>query len=54
MKPTIFIRNGHIITDTRSNQARAFKGTNQAKRESHKLQMENDEALGRGTVRRTV
>lgn len=51
MKEQIFTRKGRVITDLRDNQSITFKSRNKAKQESHRLQMEHDKALGRGSLK---
>lgn len=51
MKAQIFTRQGRVITDLRNGQAQQFRSLNAARKESHKLQMEHDKALGRGSLR---
>jgi len=61
MKPQIFTRQGKTITDLRSNQpvlessffSIQFKSANLAKKESFKIQMSRDKALGLGSLRLT-
>lgn len=52
MKEQIFTRFKTVITDLRSGQSIRYKSLNLARKESHKIQIEHDEALGRGTLRR--
>jgi len=55
MKKPKFIRKGRIITTLGKTKAenthKAHRFENEAKRASHRLQMLNDGALGRGTVK---
>jgi len=45
-------RRGRLIEELETGESK-FHGTfNEAKRESHRLQMKNSEALGRGDMRR--
>lgn len=46
---TKFIRNGKTITNIETNKSEQFKFTNEAKRRSRELQMQNG-GLGRGSV----
>jgi hypothetical protein len=52
MKPAKFIRAGKQIKEVESGHTTGYKYYNEAKRESRRIQMEHDKALGRGTVRR--
>ncbi len=50
MKTLKYIRNGKNIEDVYSGKIETFKSITLAKRESWKLQMKNDGALGRGSL----
>ena len=47
---TKFIRKGRVIKNIEDNSSKKFEFINQAKRESHKLQMANG-GLGNGSLR---
>ncbi len=53
MKPMLYARRGRTIIDYQGEKPKSFghKSITEAKRESHRLQMSHDGALGRGTVR---
>ncbi len=51
MKDTTHVRKGKEIRAAAPDGAVMYKSMNQAKKASRKLQMEQDGALGRGTVR---
>ena len=51
MKPTTHIRKGREIRSADPKDAKMYSSINQAKKASFKIQMEADEALGRGTVK---
>lgn len=52
MKTTMFIRKGKIITDITDDphKDKVYKSINEAKRESRKIQIGKDGALGRGCL----
>jgi len=50
MKPTKYIRRGHVIHLIETNQDLGFKSINKAKKESRRIQANLDGALGRGSV----
>lgn len=52
MKPVQYIRENHRVTNVDTGVVETFKHINGAKRRSRALQMTEDRALGRGTVRR--
>ena len=51
MKPTTHIRKGREIRSSDPKDAKMYSSINEAKKASHKIQMNADKALGRGTVR---
>jgi len=51
MKKALFERNNRTIKTLRTRKRNPYGSINMAKRFSHKVQMEQDGALGRGTVR---
>lgn len=52
MKEAQFIRKGKTITNVGDGTKKTFEFVNEAKRESRKLQMSADGALGRGSVQK--
>ena len=51
MSKVLYFRKNKIMIDTDSKKASDFESINKAKRESRKIQMQNDGALGRGSVK---
>ena len=51
MKTAKFERHHHTIKDLVSGKRKVFESVNQAKRESRKIQLAEDGALGLGSVR---
>ena len=52
LKTAKFGRKAHMLEEVATGKMTEFKSINAAKRESVKLQLANDGALGRGSVRR--
>jgi len=51
MKPTTHVRKGREIRSASPGDAHMYESINLAKKASHKIQMSQDKALGRGSVR---
>ena len=51
MKETKYERKGMTIFNLETGEKKTFKSNNKAKQASHKIQMDADKALGRGTLR---
>lgn len=55
MRPHKYTRVRNVIMDARTNKKRTkYDSINEAKRKSRELQMQEDGALGRGSVRRAA
>lgn len=54
MKDLTHIRKGKVITEVNTNIAKDYKTVNKAKRASHKIQMDQDGGLGRGSVQKST
>ncbi len=52
MKLFTYERKGNTIRTVEFDRTETFKSINQAKKASHKIQMETDGGLGRGSLRR--
>ena len=52
MKPVQYTRKNHHMKNMQTGKIKHFKHINEAKRASRRIQMTEDGALGRGTVRR--
>lgn len=50
VKKALYVRKRHTIEDFNTGVTTSFKSISLAKKESHKLQMRHDQALGRGSV----
>jgi hypothetical protein len=51
MKQATHLRKGKNITNLGTKKVDTYKTINQAKKASHRIQMDADKALGRGSVR---
>lgn len=51
---TRYTRKGKIIIDIVTGKAKDHKSVNEAKRESHRIQMDEDKGLGHGVLQLTV
>jgi len=50
MKEAKFIRKGRVITNVETGDSKHYEFINEAKRESHNIQLSEDGALGRGSL----